>query len=187
MSETQEKSAGRSRRRRRSRRRAGGQAHPAAGGQQKSHNARKKRRSNGQKRTPVEKFGGREPRGPVARVESTEFNCFEVFCAYHLGITEDNRYRKQSLKEVARRFERSPDEIVEVLNACGMDAESLKGSGFDISFAQLDVKVAPEGIDKREIAKGLFEEFTAALPNFREWEDPVKEIEASEEVEADLG
>ena len=148
MSETQEKSSGRSRRRRRSRKRGGASAQSGGNSSapQKGNVARKKRRSNGQKRTPLEKFGGREPRSTATRTGPTEFNCFELFCAYHLGITEDNRYRKQSLKEVARRFDRSTDKLVEVLQFCGMDAESLKRSGFDISYAQLDVKVAPEAV-----------------------------------------
>ena len=132
--------------------------------------------------TPEHKFGGREPRDINAgrREASTQLNAFELFCAYHLGIFEDNSYREPSLKSVARLFGRSSDEIRSALEACGLDDQAVRGADYDLSLAQLDVKVAPDGIDKREIAKHLFDEFVEAHPQFVDWSEAgVEETEES--------
>src|SRR5579862_7091968 len=58
---------------------------------------------------------------------------FQLFCAYHLGITEDNGYRHQNVHVVARRFKTSPGVIKQLLVDLEMDPESLVQSGFDIA------------------------------------------------------
>ncbi|RAL22146.1 hypothetical protein DL240_09835 [Lujinxingia litoralis] len=123
-------------------------------------------------KTPESKLGGREPlvdlsaapqqRGPV------ELTPFELFCAYHCGITDNNNYRQQSLREVARRFNKPVPEMEQALRDFGLDKETVKRSRFDISLCHLDMKVAPEGIDKRELARVLFDEFLEETPKARE-------------------
>ncbi len=161
--------SGRRRRRRRGRKRGGG------GGNNSNNNrgnSSGNRRNNSRKnKTPREKFGGRDPKN-VSAVDDeapSTLDAFELFCSYHLGIFEGNQYRQPSLKQVARRFDRSQDEIRDALAACGLDDKTVRQADYDLSLAQLDVRVAPEGIDKRELAKGLFEEFVAAHPGFVEW------------------
>ena len=103
-------------------------------------------------------------------------NAFELFCAYHLGIFENNTYRDPSIKQVARLFGKNVDEIREALESCGLDDQSVKATGYDLSLARLDVKVAPEGIDKRELAKNLYDEFHAEHPGLEPaWSEAVEE------------
>jgi hypothetical protein len=157
-------------------------AQPAAqpgAGKRRTRSRRKNRRSSGhgptqaapaprrKLKTPESKFGGREPRAPVEYDEPSgprEMTPFELFCAYHLGISEDNRYRQPSARDVARRFGCSPQELEQALKRFGLDKETLKKAGYDISLAQLDMQVAPEGVDKRELAKVLFSDFLDMTP-----------------------
>lgn len=120
-------------------------------------------------RTPESKFGGREPlvTPDFEEERSNEplaLTPFELFCTYHLGISEDNRYRPSNIREVARRFEVSQGELEQALKRCGLDRENIRKIGYDMSLAQLDMQVAPEGIDKRELAKVLFSELVEMHP-----------------------
>lgn len=118
-------------------------------------------------KTPADKFGGREPRlTPEERNAHgpTRLTPFELFCAYHLGITEDNRYRRQNAREVARRFGCGPVEIDEALVRFGLDHDTLKRLPFELADAQLDMELAPEGIDKREHARMHFAELLEVSP-----------------------
>jgi hypothetical protein len=149
---------------------------------------RNKRRN---KKTSKEKFGGRDPRNVESNRsnEPRELNAFELFCAYHLGITKDNRYQNQpSLKNVAKQFGRNRNQIRDALSASGLDDESMRASDYDLSLARLDIKVAPDGIDKRELARPLFDEFVETHPKFVDWsegDDTDSGDEASEDGEDD--
>ena len=46
---------------------------------------------------------------------SGTIDAFELFCAYHLGITPDGGYRIQNIHEVARRFGTNAGELRQVL------------------------------------------------------------------------
>jgi len=89
---------------------------------------------------------------------------FDLFCACLLGLMPDGTYRTPGLGEVAKRFHRSPNEIRDQLQQYGMDTETLKTVDFDLTLAKLDIQVAPEGIDRRELARSLFEEFVDVHP-----------------------
>lgn len=135
-----------------------------------NHNNNNRRRSGGGG-TPVNKFGGREPTADASDVdfdETLELNPFEVFCAWHLGITADNKYRKPRLNEVARRFDVSTNEMQDALERFGMDKKTLADCNYELSLAQLDIRVAPEGIDRRELAKNLFAELLEMNPTVAE-------------------
>ena len=117
------------------------------------------------------KFGGREPRATDAEIAPSgplELTPFELFCAYHLGITENNGYKRPSAREVARRFDVSVDEMHEAMSDFGIDSSSLGQRGFDLSLARLDVRVVPEGVDRREIARVHFNELIEENPELRE-------------------
>ncbi len=119
--------------------------------------------------TPESKFGGREPLvSPDFEEERSNeplaLTPFELFCAYHLGISDDNRYRPPNIREVARRFDVSQGEIEQALKRFGLDRDAVRKIGYDMSLAQLDMQVAPEGIDKRELAKVLFSELVEMSP-----------------------
>ncbi len=121
---------------------------------------------------------------------------FNLFCAYHLGITRNNGYKFQSVSEVARRFSVDVAVIKAKLHEFGIESDALRKLGFEAEYAQLDIKVAPEGISRRELARSIWVEFEADIvpnpPAEPEPEpEPVEEAEAPEaaadepEAEAD--
>jgi len=114
-----------------------------------------------------------------------EIDPFDLFCAYHLGITANGDYRIQNIHEVARRFGTNAAALRQTLTAYGMDAEDLVHSGFDLASAQIDIMVAPEGISRRELARPLFEEFKNAPRKVRNWAKEMEE--ADREIERTIG
>lgn len=99
---------------------------------------------------------------------------FALFCAYHLGITEDDKYRFQNVHQVAARFRTNAGVIKQVLTEFDMDPETIVHSSFDMASAQVDIMLAPEGISRTELARTLFAELRAAPRRSRNW---AKELE----------
>ena len=100
---------------------------------------------------------------------------FNLFCAYHLGIGPKKEYRPSNLNEVARRFGQDPATVRQALKESGMDSASLLDRDFDMALAQLDIQVAPEGIDRIELAKSIYEDFLAASHVKRDWKKILEE------------
>ena len=94
---------------------------------------------------------------------------FELFCSYHLGITEEGDYKFQNIHMVARRFKSNAGVIKQVLTDLGMDSDAIVHSSFDMGSAQVDIMLAPEGISRVEIAKELYAEFKSAPRKSRDW------------------
>jgi len=94
-----------------------------------------------------------------------------LFIAYHLGVTEDDQYKPQNLHDVARRFRVPPAVINQALREYEIDAETMLNTDFDLGMAQLDIKVAPAGISKKELALQLYEEFRSSPRIERNWEE----------------
>ena len=104
---------------------------------------------------------------------------FELFCAYHLGITPQNQYRPSNINEVANRFKIDVGTTRQILKEYEMDSASLLDRDFDMALAQLDIQVAPEGINRTELGRNIFEDFLEAPIKKRDWkkilEDDKKE------------
>ena len=100
---------------------------------------------------------------------------FELFCAYHLGITKDKEYKQSNINVVARRFNADPGTIKQALQTYDMDSGALFDRDYDMALAQLDIQVAPEGVDRLELARGLFEEFQEAPRVKRDWKKLIEE------------
>lgn len=104
---------------------------------------------------------------------------FELFCAYHLGITPQNQYRPSNINEVANRFKIDVGTTRQILKEYEMDSASLLDRDFDMALAQLDIQVAPEGINRTELGRSIFEDFLEAPIKKRDWkkilEDDKKE------------
>jgi len=100
---------------------------------------------------------------------------FELFCAYHLGITKDKGYRTANINEVANRFRSEPGMIKQALKEYDMDPESLLDRDFDMALAQLDIQVAPEGVDRLELAQGIYQDFKDAPRIKRDWNKILEE------------
>ncbi len=100
---------------------------------------------------------------------------FELFCAYHLGITQDKGYRTANINEVANRFRSEQGMVKQALKEYDMDPESLLNRDFDMALAQLDIQVAPEGVDRLELAHGIYEDFKNAPHIKRDWKKILEE------------
>jgi hypothetical protein len=104
---------------------------------------------------------------------------FELFCAYHLGISPQNQYRPSNINDVANRFKVDVGTTRQILKEYGMDSASLLDRDFDMALAQLDIQVAPEGINRTELGRSIFEDFLESPIKKRDWkkilEDDKKE------------
>lgn len=127
----------------------------------------------------------RPDRPPPSVPPGGDIDPFELFCAYHLGITADGGYRIQNIHEVARRFGTNAAALRQTLAAYGMDAEDLVHSGFDLASAQIDIMVAPQGISRRELARPLYDEFKSAPRKVRDWAREMEE--ADRQIERTIG
>ncbi|VAX33386.1 hypothetical protein MNBD_NITROSPINAE05-862 [hydrothermal vent metagenome] len=94
---------------------------------------------------------------------------FDLFCAYHLGIGPNKQYKPANINEVANRFRQEPGVIRQALKEYGMDSASLLDKDFDMALAQLDIQVAPEGVDRLELAKTIYEDYLEAPYQKRDW------------------
>jgi hypothetical protein len=102
-----------------------------------------------------------------------KITAFELFCAYHLGITEDGGYRFQNIHDVAKRFGVPSAVVKQVLTELQMDSDAIINSSFDMASAQVDIMSAPEGVSREQLALPMFEEFQKAPRRARNW---VKEL-----------
>jgi hypothetical protein len=87
---------------------------------------------------------------------------FTLFCAYHLGITSTDGYQKPQLDEVARRFGMTPKDVKALLGEHGLDDDTIRQTDFDLEGAQLDIRLAPEGISRTEVARDLWQDYLEA-------------------------
>jgi hypothetical protein len=102
-------------------------------------------------------------------------DAFSLFCAYHLGIGQNKEYKPSNINEVARRFGQDQGVVKQALKECNMDSAALLDKDFDMALAQLDIQVAPEGIDKVELAKSIYEDFLEAPSVKRDWKKIIEE------------
>ncbi len=108
-------------------------------------------------------------------IHDTDPSAFDLFCAYHLGITGQGTYKAQNINEIARRFNIAAGRIKQLLQVYGIDSDTVINADFDMALAQLDMMVAPPGIDRRELAKTLYDEFMAAPKKARDWQRELRE------------
>jgi hypothetical protein len=114
------------------------------------------------------------PLRPSALAERYGIEPLALFCAYHLGITEDGGYRFQNIHQVAKRFGTNAGVIKQVLSDFDMDSDTIIHSAFDMAGAQVDIMLAPEGINRTELGREFYEQFRVAPRRARNW---VKELE----------
>jgi hypothetical protein len=110
-----------------------------------------------------------QPRLNTGLAQRSGIDPFALFCAYHLGITAEGGYRFQNIHEVARRFGTNAGVIKQLLVELAMDPDTVVHSSFDLAGAQVDVMLAPEGINRVEIARDLYQRFLEAPRHDRDW------------------
>lgn len=113
----------------------------------------------------------RAPKAPRRSVLAEKYGIdpFRLFCAYYLGITEDDRYEFQNVHQVARRFGVSAGIIKQVLSDLEMDTDRIVNSDFDMAGAQVDVMRVPEGVSRTELARAHWEAFLTRAHGQRDW------------------
>jgi len=134
-----------------------------------------KRPHRSRQRTHRSDFAERRRPAPSGLAARYGIEPFALFCAYHLGITEDGGYRFQNIHQVAKRFGTNAAVIKQLLADFDLDSDAIVHSAFDMAGAQVDIMLAPDGIDRTELARALFTEFRAAPRRARNW---AKELEA---------
>jgi len=97
-----------------------------------------------------------------------------LFSAYHLGLTAEGRYRFQNIHQVAKRFGTNAAVIKQLLVEFEMDSDTVIHSSFDMAGAQVDVMLAPDGVDRATIAREFYDQFRTAPKKSRNW---AKELE----------
>jgi hypothetical protein len=95
--------------------------------------------------------------------ELRELSPFSVFCCLYLGITDTNGYRAQGAEDVARRFGLDRDGLASYLAEQRLRRDDLERAQFDLESARLDIRVAPDGISRVELARTLWKELLDAL------------------------
>ncbi len=111
----------------------------------------------------------RDERPPSGLAERVGIEAFDLFCAYHLGITAEGGYRFQNIHQVAQRFGTNAGVIRQLLSDLGMDSDTVVHSSFDLAGAQVDIMLAPDGIDRVELARAMYRDFRQAPRRDRDW------------------
>lgn len=126
-------------------------------------------------RPPVETSTAAKSSSASEKPLTGNLDALSLFCAYHLGIGPNKEYKPSNLNEVARRFGQDPATVRQALKECDMDSASLLDRDFDMALAQLDIQVAPEGIDRMELGKSIYEDFLSAPHVKRDWKKILEE------------
>lgn len=90
------------------------------------------------------------------RAELLEPTPFAIFCALWLGITATDGFRLEGFDAVSRRFGLTRDALDAFLAEHRLRAQDLRGVGFDVESARLDIRVAPAGISRVELARPMW-------------------------------
>ena len=85
-----------------------------------------------------------------------------MFCALYLGITETDGWSQPDRGAVARRFDLTPEELDRFLDEHRLNAHEIEHAGFDLESARLDIRVAPEGVSRLELARTLYTDLQIA-------------------------
>ena len=135
---------------------------------------RKRRRGRPRPENGWGQASSREERspGPESRRENAngrvieelrELSPFSVFCSLYLGITDTNGYKAQAADAVARHFGLDHDGLAGYLAEQRLRREDLERARFDLESARLDMRVAPDGISRIELARTLWKELLDEL------------------------
>ncbi len=121
---------------------------------------------NGRPAPHPEPHGLGAPAEPIA--ELVEVSPFAVFCALWLGITPTDGFRLEGIEAVARRFGLTRDALDGLLVEHRLRSEDLRRAGFDLESARLDIRVAPPGISRVELARPIWNELRRAGEGLRD-------------------
>jgi hypothetical protein len=110
---------------------------------------------------------------------------FELFCFYNLGIDRNGWYKFRNLRETARYFGTSSEQIMKWLQEDHIDPETVRKVDFNLSKAHVDIQILSYTAPKEEILAAARERFNAYLEALKrsslkeyyfdmDYEDPFK-------------
>jgi hypothetical protein len=109
---------------------------------------------------------------------------FHIFCLYYLGLTPEGQVRFQNANQVAKRFNWTPDMLLDFLRKNRLHPDIVLNTDFPLARYQVDLQIAAQVEDSEELHARALEIFEAysdvAGHKPRDW---LKEIE--EERQAD--
>jgi hypothetical protein len=108
---------------------------------------------------------------------------FSLFCLYYLGLTPEGQVRFQNGNQIAKRFNWTVADLMEVLRKQGLHPDAVLNTDFPMARHQADLQIAaaeetPEELRLR--AREIWQEFRTRIGKRRDW---LAEIEREREQE----
>jgi len=132
-------------------------------GSKKRKRGRGRGRGNGNGGEHSSSSGG-ESRCERRMHEMCTLGPFAVFCAYHLGITQAEGYCEPDARRVAQHFGMTSEELDAYLEQHRLTVRHLDEADFDVRGAREDIRVAPSGISRVELARTMYAEVRGEEP-----------------------
>lgn len=101
---------------------------------------------------------------------------FELFCAYHLGLDREFRYRFFNLNSMARYFSLTTNEVRQLLEDFHLRPEDTRHVPFNVARAHATAQELAEQGNRLEVelfARKAFEEYMQSLGGY----DPLRDFE----------
>jgi hypothetical protein len=97
---------------------------------------------------------------------------FELFCLYYLGLSPEGEYRFQNGNQIAKRFNWTVAELMEVLRKQGLHPDAVLNTDFPLARHQADLHIAaerepPERLRAR--AEAIWAEYLTRKGKRRDW------------------
>jgi hypothetical protein len=108
---------------------------------------------------------------------------FGLFCLYYLGLSPGGQYRFQNANQIAKRFNWTVADLMEVLRKQGQHPDVVLNTDFPMARHQADLQIAVEMESPDEVrvrARVIWEEFRGRVGKRRDW---LAEIEREKEQE----
>lgn len=106
---------------------------------------------------------------------------FGLFCLYYLGLTPEGQYRFQNGNQIAKRFNWTVADLMEVLRKQGQHPDIVLNTDFPMARHQADLQIAAEEETPEELrarAREIWQEFRTRGGKRRDW---LAEIERERE------
>jgi hypothetical protein len=111
---------------------------------------------------------------------------FGLFCLYYLGLSPEGQYRFQNGNQIAKRFNWTVADLMEVLRKQGQHPDVVLNTDFPMARHQADLQIAAEEETPEELrarAREIWQEFRTRTGKRRDW---LAEIEREREQDREI-
>lgn len=108
---------------------------------------------------------------------------FELFCLYYLGLGPGGECRMRNANQIARRFNWTVGELMQVLHRHGLHPDTVLHTDFPMAYWQVELQLRAEEASEEElrsVAHEVYERFRKSQGRRRNW---LKEIEEERDDE----